>query len=25
VKPKYDRGIVDTWWYDKEKAAKLGG
>lgn len=25
VKPKYDRGIIDTWWYDKEKAAKLGG
>jgi len=25
VKPKYDRGIVDTWWYDKDKAAKLGG
>jgi microcin C transport system substrate-binding protein len=23
VKPKYDRGIVDTWWYDPEKAAKL--
>ncbi len=25
TKPKYDRGIEDTWWYDKEKAAKLGG
>jgi microcin C transport system substrate-binding protein len=24
VKPKYDRGIVDTWWYDPNKAAKLG-
>jgi microcin C transport system substrate-binding protein len=23
IKPKYDRGIVDTWWYDAEKAAKL--
>ena len=23
VKPKYDRGILDTWWYDAEKAAKL--
>ena len=23
VKPRYDRGIVDTWWYDAEKAAKL--
>jgi microcin C transport system substrate-binding protein len=23
VKPRYDRGIVDTWWYDTEKAAKL--
>ena len=23
VKPKYDRGIIDTWWYDAEKAAKL--
>lgn len=23
VKPKYDRGILDTWWYDPEKAAKL--
>ncbi|MCL4766240.1 MAG: extracellular solute-binding protein [Hyphomicrobiaceae bacterium] len=23
VKPKYDRGIVDTWWFDAEKAAKL--
>ncbi|HVY42389.1 MAG TPA: extracellular solute-binding protein [Hyphomicrobiaceae bacterium] len=23
VKPKYDRGVPDTWWYDAEKAAKL--
>jgi microcin C transport system substrate-binding protein len=23
VKPKYDRGILETWWYDTEKAAKL--
>ena len=23
VKPKYDRGAPDTWWYDTEKAAKL--
>jgi microcin C transport system substrate-binding protein len=23
VKPRYDRGILDTWWYDKAKAAKL--
>ncbi len=23
LKPKYDRGIVDTWWYDPDKAAKL--
>lgn len=23
VKPKYDRGVVDTWWYDQGKAAKL--
>jgi microcin C transport system substrate-binding protein len=23
IKPKYDRGINDTWWYDKEKAAKV--
>jgi microcin C transport system substrate-binding protein len=22
TKPKYDRGITDTWWYDAEKAAK---
>jgi len=23
IKPKYDRGIIDTWWYDPEKAAKI--
>jgi microcin C transport system substrate-binding protein len=23
VKPRYDRGVVDTWWYDAEKATKL--
>jgi microcin C transport system substrate-binding protein len=23
IKPKYDRGIEDTWWYDKDKAAKI--
>jgi microcin C transport system substrate-binding protein len=23
VKPKYDPGVIDTWWYDPEKAAKL--
>lgn len=23
IKPTYDRGIQDTWWYDAEKAAKL--
>ena len=23
VKPKYARGIVNTWWYDEEKAARL--
>jgi microcin C transport system substrate-binding protein len=23
VQPKYDRGILDTWWYDSAKAAKL--
>jgi microcin C transport system substrate-binding protein len=22
TKPKYDRGITDTWWYDPDKAAK---
>jgi microcin C transport system substrate-binding protein len=24
VQAKYDNGVLDTWWYDKEKAAKLG-
>jgi microcin C transport system substrate-binding protein len=24
VKPKYDRGFTDTWWYDPEKAARIG-
>lgn len=23
TKPKYDRGIIDTWWFDADKAAKL--
>ena len=23
IKPKYDRGIVDTWWYDKSKALRI--
>ena len=23
VKPRYDRGIIDTWWHDAEKAARL--
>jgi microcin C transport system substrate-binding protein len=23
TKPRYDRGILDTWWYDPAKAAKL--
>ncbi len=23
VKPRFDRGILDTWWFDKAKAAKL--
>jgi microcin C transport system substrate-binding protein len=22
-KPRYDRGIIDSWWYDADKAAKL--
>jgi len=25
IKPKYDPGIISTWWYDTEKAAKLKG
>jgi microcin C transport system substrate-binding protein len=24
IKPRYDRGVPDTWWYDRAKAAKLG-
>jgi microcin C transport system substrate-binding protein len=24
IPPLYDNGILDTWWYDKDKAAKLG-
>jgi microcin C transport system substrate-binding protein len=23
TKPRFDRGVLDTWWYDTEKAAKL--
>ena len=23
VKPKYNRGIIEYWWYDHEKASKL--
>jgi microcin C transport system substrate-binding protein len=23
VKPKYDAGVIETWWYDADKAAKL--
>ncbi len=23
VQPKYDPGVIDTWWYDADKAAKL--
>lgn len=23
IKPKYDRGIVDTWWYDADKVSKI--
>jgi microcin C transport system substrate-binding protein len=23
IKPKYDRGFVDTWWYDEAKAARI--
>ncbi len=23
IKPKYSRAILDTWWYDNEKAAKI--
>ena len=25
VQATYDDGVLDTWWYDTEKAAKLGG
>ncbi|HSD91642.1 MAG TPA: extracellular solute-binding protein [Methyloceanibacter sp.] len=25
TKPRFDRGILDTWWYDDGKAAKLAG
>lgn len=25
VKPKYDRGILDTWWYDEAKANRISG
>ena len=24
IKPRYDTGILDTWWYDAEKAAAIG-
>ena len=23
TKPRYGRGVIDTWWYDRDKAAKL--
>lgn len=23
IKPKYDRGFLDTWWYDEAKAARI--
>jgi microcin C transport system substrate-binding protein len=23
TKPRFDRGVLDTWWYDETKAAKL--
>jgi microcin C transport system substrate-binding protein len=23
IRPKYDRGIVDTWWYDESKAKRI--
>ncbi len=25
VQAKYDAGVLDTWWYDKDRAAKFGG
>ncbi len=24
IKPKYDRGFIETWWYDQDKARKIG-
>jgi microcin C transport system substrate-binding protein len=24
IKPKYDRGVLSTWWYDEEKARRIG-
>jgi microcin C transport system substrate-binding protein len=24
-KPRYARGIPETWWFDRERAAKLAG
>ena len=23
TKPRYDRGVIETWWYDEDKAARL--
>jgi hypothetical protein len=23
TKPKYDRGMINTWWYDKAKAKRI--
>ncbi|MEI9899964.1 MAG: hypothetical protein WDN31_07225 [Hyphomicrobium sp.] len=23
IKPKYDEGVIETWWFDPDKAAKL--
>ncbi len=25
TKPKYDLGVIDTWWYDAAKAGRLAG
>jgi microcin C transport system substrate-binding protein len=25
VQAPYDAGVIDTWWFDKDKAAKIGG
>jgi len=25
IRPLYDRGVIDTWWFDAAKAAKLAG